>query len=110
MEIRLCTLDELPEGAGRVFPAEGRRIALFRVGDEVFALDGVCPHWGGPLDEGTVSVERMEVTCPWHRFRFDLRTGRNVLSDIRDPARTYPVETRGGEVFVTLAAQTTETQ
>ena len=101
-EVRLCAMADLPDGTGHVVRAEDRAIALFRVGEEVFALDNVCPHWQGPLGEGVVSVERMEVTCPWHRFRFDLRTGRNVLSDVRGAAKAYPVAVRGGDVFVTI--------
>jgi nitrite reductase/ring-hydroxylating ferredoxin subunit len=51
----------------------------------------------------SVSTARLEVTCPWHRFRFDLRTGRNVLSDIREGAKVYPVEiNKNGDVLVTI--------
>lgn len=100
--VRLCAVREIPDGAGRVVRAEDRAIALFRVADEVFALDNVCPHWQGPLGEGVVSTERMEVTCPWHRFRYDLRTGRNVLSDVRQAATVYPVRLRNGDVFVRI--------
>lgn len=99
---RLCALADLPDGRGTIVRAENRAVALFRVGEEVFALDNVCPHWGGPLGEGEVNVERMEVTCPWHRFRFDLRSGGNVLSDVRNAATVYPVEIRDGDVFVTI--------
>ena len=100
--VRLCAVGEVPDRAGRVVRAEDRAIALFRVADEVFALDNVCPHWQGPLGEGVVSAERMEVTCPWHRFRYDLRTGRNVLSDVRQAATVYPVDIKDGEVFVRI--------
>lgn len=99
---RLCALTDLPDGRGTIIRAEGRAIALFRVGEAVFALDNVCPHWGGPLGEGAVNVDRMEVTCPWHGFRFDLRTGGNVLSDVRNAATVYPVEIRDGDIFVTI--------
>ena len=101
-EQRLCALGDLADGRGTIMRAEDRAIALFRVGEEVFALDNVCPHWQGPLGEGVVNVERMEVTCPWHRFRYDLRTGRNVLSDIRGAATVYRVAIRDGGVFVTI--------
>jgi hypothetical protein len=36
----------------------------------------VCPHRGGPLE-----LARLEdgcITCPWHGYRFDVRTGRSA--------------------------------
>ena len=79
---------------------EGRAVAIFRVGDEVFALDNNCPHWGGPLVDGSISIERTEVTCPWHRFRYCLRTGRNVVSKLRNTVQTYPIERRENEIHL----------
>lgn len=102
-QTRLCAIGDLVPDTGRLFRAEGRAIAVFRVGDDVFALDNLCPHWKGPLSEGAVSAARLEVTCPWHRFRFDLRTGKNVLSDLRAGAKIYPVEiNNNGDVLVTI--------
>jgi phenylpropionate dioxygenase-like ring-hydroxylating dioxygenase large terminal subunit len=37
------------------------------------AFSSVCPHMGGPLEQG--QIENDEVTCPWHRYRFSLSTG-----------------------------------
>jgi nitrite reductase/ring-hydroxylating ferredoxin subunit len=39
----------------------------------------VCPHFGGPLDDAPVD-DRGIVTCPWHGYRFDVRTGRRVTA------------------------------
>ena len=39
----------------------------------------VCPHRGGPLDQGTIDATGV-VTCPWHGHRFDVRTGRRVAA------------------------------
>jgi len=36
----------------------------------------VCPHLGGPLDDAPVADGC--ITCPWHGYRFDVRTGRNA--------------------------------
>jgi nitrite reductase/ring-hydroxylating ferredoxin subunit len=36
-----------------------------------------CPHWLGPLDDALVD-EHGCVTCPWHGYRFDLRSGRSA--------------------------------
>ena len=61
--------------------AEGTRLVL--VGSEPFRVlwhDGgfvahttVCPHWGGPL--GDAPLESGRLICPWHGYRFDVRTG-----------------------------------
>ena len=92
--------------------AEGRALALVNRAGEWFALDAVCPHQGGPLDEG--SLWQGAVECPWHRYRFDPATGENLYpadvypddlpqlqAEVR-PVETFPVEVRGDEVFVRL--------
>jgi nitrite reductase (NADH) small subunit len=94
---RVCALDDLPEGAGRVFLVNGREVALFRVEGVVHALDNVCCHAGGPLGEGR--VEGPIVVCPWHSWRFDVRTGRSLLSDLLYVER-FETRVRDGQVEV----------
>lgn len=101
-EVRVCGFEDIPDGGGKAARAKNHAIAVFRVGDQIFALENACPHWGGPLSDGTVHVGRMEVICPWHRFRFDLRSGCNVLSDMQRAAKSYPVTVRDGDVFITI--------
>ena len=64
---------ELAEGQGRSIEVEGRRIAIFHLGGEFFALDGRCPHRGGPVGEGWIEGGR--VYCPLHGWSFDISTG-----------------------------------
>ena len=59
-----------------------RTFALCNVDGTPYALDGVCPHAGGPLGEGT--LQGAMVVCPWHGFEFDCRTGENDM----DPSMT----------------------
>ncbi len=76
-----------------------RVVALFNVEGTFYALDGVCPHQGGPLAEGEVTG--CIVTCPWHGWQFDVRTGQHQLSaTIRQP--TLPVRIEGDAVLVEL--------
>lgn len=96
------TLASLTDGAARTIVAGGRRIVLVRLGDEVFAIAASCPHWNGPLGAGEVSRARREITCPWHRFRYDLRSGACVASNLRPAAATYPVRLAEGRVLVTV--------
>ena len=95
----VCALDEVPDNAGRVIRTQGKTIALFRIGEEVFALDNTCPHYGGDLGEGRVSAKLVEVACPWHWMRFSLRTGVCATYD-QLKVRTFPVEVRDGQIYV----------
>jgi nitrite reductase (NADH) small subunit len=98
--IPLCTLADLPVGLGRAFDLGGRRVAVFRTRTgRVFAVDGVCPHKGGPLADGMLAGE--QVVCPYHAFRFDSQSGACDQPNVCSIA-TYPVEVAGDEVFVTV--------
>ncbi len=81
--VRVACVDEVPPDTVRSVRAAGRRLALVNCGGKFFALDSVCPHAGGPLDQGEVYHGALE--CPWHRFRYNPRTGKNVY-----PANVYP--------------------
>lgn len=78
----------------------GRDIALFRIGDEVFALDDQCPHKGAPLSAG--HVEDGCVTCPFHGWHFDVRTGACADVPAR-PAAVIPLRIQDGQVFLAEA-------
>jgi nitrite reductase (NADH) small subunit len=65
--------EDIPMLEGRSVTVAGRRIAVFRTPDGFRAIDGRCPHAGGPLADGIVA-DRC-VTCPLHGLRFDLETG-----------------------------------
>jgi nitrite reductase (NADH) small subunit len=97
--VKLATLDDLPPGASLEVEHEGRIIALFRDGEAIRAIDGICPHQGGPLAEG--ERDGSTVTCPWHGWRFDLRDGR-CLTGARASQATYEVQLDGRDVLVTL--------
>ncbi|KAK3102939.1 hypothetical protein FSP39_015110 [Pinctada imbricata] len=80
---------------GAVVNSNEKKIAVFRYGNQVFAIDEKCPHLGGPLHLG--DIEEMPdrslcVKCPWHSWKFDLYTGRLKSPKGREvTAVTYPV-------------------
>lgn len=75
---RLCSIADCPPGEAREFVVEDRIIALFHTADSFYALDGVCPHQGGPLGKGQLSGTI--VTCPWHGWQFDVTTGQHCTN------------------------------
>jgi nitrite reductase/ring-hydroxylating ferredoxin subunit len=65
------------------------RICLARVGDEFFAVGDKCSHNGESLSKGKVNFIE-EIVCPWHGYRFSLKSGRCAESYPDIP--TYPVK------------------
>lgn len=71
--VKVASASEIPEGTGVALEVKGRRVALFNVDGDFHAVDGVCPHQGGPLGEGT--LDGSIVTCPLHFWQFDVVRG-----------------------------------
>jgi len=97
--IRVASTAELKPGAALAVDVKGKTIALFNVAGKVFATDNTCLHQGGPLAEGTVDGE--VVTCPWHQWEYNVRTGLN-LDDESLKLETYPVEIEGTDIKVAV--------
>jgi nitrite reductase/ring-hydroxylating ferredoxin subunit len=98
--LRVCTLAELA-AAGGLLPVsrDGREAVVVRAGSgDVFAVARACPHEGYPLEEGIVVGET--ITCPWHGWRFDLRSGACLTAG--EDTRTFPVSIEDGDVLVDL--------
>jgi nitrite reductase/ring-hydroxylating ferredoxin subunit len=82
-----------------VVVAGDRELALFNVDGRYYAIDNACVHQGGPLGEGT--LDGSIVTCPWHGWRYDVRTGENPLDD-RFRVACFPVRVEGTSVLVEI--------
>ena len=91
---------ELWDGAGISVLVQGRDIALFRIGDAVYATDNLCTHGHARLCDGF--VEGHEIECPLHQGRFDLRSGQPTCAPATEPIKTYPVRIEGGRVFLSI--------
>jgi nitrite reductase/ring-hydroxylating ferredoxin subunit len=77
----------------------GRRYAVFDVDGELQVTEERCPHNGGPLTAGI--VRDGSVSCPWHWYCFDLRTGE-CRTAAGHQLRKYPVLSQGGRLFARL--------
>jgi nitrite reductase/ring-hydroxylating ferredoxin subunit len=96
---KLADVSEVPEGA-LIEVVRGRELyALCNVAGEVRAMAGVCPHHGGPLGQG--GLEGSIVSCPWHAWPFDTKTGACEFNpDLRVPV--YEVRVEGADILVDI--------
>jgi nitrite reductase/ring-hydroxylating ferredoxin subunit len=97
--VKVANKNELGDGLGKVVNVDGRSIALFRVRDEYYALANYCLHRGGPLGEGNLSGS--VVTCPWHGWKFDVKTGAfAVIPTLK--VHSYKVKEQDGTVMIEI--------
>lgn len=73
---KLADPDPLEPQTGTVIVLDDHPLALFNIDGEYFILDNTCPHRGGSLGHGEVKGDI--VTCPWHGWQFNCRTGEAV--------------------------------
>lgn len=97
-DVCVARLDELPAGQLKSVEVNGTSVVLARVGDQVYAFEATCTHQGGPLGEGKLSGTRL--TCPWHGWMFDVRTGECLMPPRGGRAATYPVRVEDGAVWL----------
>jgi 3-phenylpropionate/trans-cinnamate dioxygenase ferredoxin component len=99
MEHRVATAADIPPGTAKPFNVSGREILICNVAGTFYAIDDVCTHDGGPLDQGT--LEGYRAVCPRHGATFDVRDGAPTLPAVV-PIDTYSVREADGMLYVEL--------
>ena len=92
--------DDLPADDVLGVTVAGRDVAVYVVGDEVYATDNICTHGHARLCDGF--LDGHEIECPLHQGRFDVRDGTPLCDPVTDALRSYPVKIEGGRVFVRI--------
>ncbi len=87
--VEVARVSDIPDGKVIVVEVAGRQIALCNYAGTIYAIDDVCTHDRGPLDQGELIGH--EIECPRHGARFDVITGRAVRLPAVRPVRSYPV-------------------
>lgn len=101
-----CAVDELPPGTARPVTVAGHHLALVNHDGVISAIDGDCPHAGGPLGEGQPGAGCV-LACPWHGAVFDVTSGAPLRGPARKPVRTYQVRVADAVVQVALPVDAT---
>lgn len=98
----VASLDELPDGEMKQVSLSGELIGLYRVGDQVFAINDICSHEEAYLTEGEFEPELLEVECPRHGSRFNVENGEVRILPATKPVAAYEVKIEGDLVLVGL--------
>jgi len=96
--IPIGKLSDLPAGELKSAKTDEGEVLLYRINDEIFALQYACLDSILPLQSG--SVEGYILTCPWHGCKYDLRTGK-IQNDSGLKLQNYPVQINAaGKILV----------
>jgi nitrite reductase/ring-hydroxylating ferredoxin subunit len=120
----VAAVEEIPPGERKIVDVAGRSIGVFNVDGDYFALRNRCPHQGGAVCEGKLwgvlkasvpgafeyDARREILTCPWHGWEFNVRTGKSWCAPERLRVRSYdvsveiyPVSIEGASIVVDVS-------
>ena len=98
--VAVAKVSDLSDPGRITVELDDRLIVLLRVGGDVFALDDVCTHDGGPLGEG--ELEDHTIACPQHGAKFDIRNGKALTMPATQPTVAHEVKIVGDDIMVRL--------
>lgn len=99
--IRACGTNDVSEGEPLLHEMpDGRRVAIFKLDDEIYAIDDKCTHGNASLSDGWQDGGVIE--CPFHGGSFDIRTGEAVSFPCVDPVASYAVRLDGDSVMIAV--------
>ena len=98
--ITVCAVDDIEDEDVMRFDHEDHTYAVYRVGDAVYATDGLCTHEHVHLCDGLVMDHVVE--CPKHNGRFDIRTGRALKAPVCVNLTTYPARIDNDQIQISV--------
>jgi nitrite reductase/ring-hydroxylating ferredoxin subunit len=102
----LCRLEDIPDGEGRGFEADGNGDEFFvvRRGDRAYGYVNSCPHTASPLDwveNQYMSLDKSHILCATHGAEFRIEDGCCVLGPCRGKSLApVAVSVRDGDVVL----------
>lgn len=98
--VPVAKVSEIADQSAKCVEVAGKRIALFNLGGEFYALGDDCTHEGGPLSEGEIHGE--EVECPWHGAHFNIKSGKVTLDPAAEDVDRYNVRITGDDIEIEI--------
>ncbi len=101
--ITVATTRDLPNGKRLFLEIDDQTIVIFNIAGNYFAIADLCSHDDGPLGDG--ELDGMEIICPRHGARFDLRTGKALSLPAIVDIPAYPVRVVDDEIQIGLPTE-----
>jgi len=98
---KIAKTGDLAPGEVNVYEVEDHRVALCNVEGEFYAIEDVCTHDAGPLDQGELIGS--QIKCPRHGAKFDVTTGKALTLPAIKPVPRHDVKVAGDDVYVALS-------
>lgn len=96
--VKVARVEEIAPGEKKTVEVDGVEVVIVNVDGELYAVEDVCTHDGGPLGDG--KLEGCQLICPRHGARFDVRTGKALTLPAFEPVTTYAVKVQDGDILV----------
>jgi 3-phenylpropionate/trans-cinnamate dioxygenase ferredoxin subunit len=106
MSTPIAHKSEIEEGTTKRVEIDGQSVLLCNVEGEIYAIEDVCTHDGGALDQGELMGDR--IMCPRHGAFFDVKSGDALTLPAILPVQTFKVTTQGDDIFVEFPEKTEE--
>jgi 3-phenylpropionate/trans-cinnamate dioxygenase ferredoxin subunit len=98
--IEVASVDDLPPGERLFVDVDGQTIVVFNIAGQFYAIADLCSHDNGPLGDG--DLEGLEIICPRHGARFDIRDGKVLALPAVEDIPAYPVRVNGNALEIGL--------
>jgi 3-phenylpropionate/trans-cinnamate dioxygenase ferredoxin subunit len=98
----VCRLDDVAPNSATRFDVVGRKVAVIRIGDDVYAIGDTCSHADVSLSEGELYCDSKEIECWKHGSLFSLETGQPVTLPATVPVPVFVARVVDGAVVVDI--------
>lgn len=96
--------DVIPKGEMRsvLLKSLDLKLCVVHTPNGWYVVEDKCPHVHVPLSKGWINAEE-EIICPWHNYRWSLRTGQEVTRNFCPDLRSFEVKTGEEGLWVKVA-------
>ncbi len=101
--VKVADLSEIPDPGKKVFELDDRLVVVVHAGGQVYCLEDLCTHDGGPLGEG--QLDGHTIACPRHGAKFDIRDGRPLTMPATEATLVHEAKIENGVIYVKISTE-----